>query len=212
MRAGACSYGRRKGPPPRVSSMRLPQSLLDWVRVHGRYPHSQPLEQIAEAFFALRNQITHRGGYGGTTDRWQRLTPEKVSTFDWHVVAALVAEAGYQPYIDTFPLPAVIPTNYRKAAAQILSRLREDPSSEAAYQELASRTVVAGAAAGVGETLRDIAIAAAKDEVTREEVHRELAMLFPTICAVWSLGQDVLRAEREGGNVEWRPILFQGLT
>lgn len=194
--------------------MRLPESLLAWVHLQaGRYTRRDILPLLSEAFFDLRSRLI-LGSFDdeGVVPRWRQIAQVSVGVFDWHIVASLLAEEGYQPYVDTLPVPASVPPQVRRAAQWVLAYLQSHPEAESAYQELASRTVVGAAAEVVGISLRDLVILLEKGEMTRDEQHRELANLFPMICSVWVLGRDVLKAEHEGRKVEWRPIVFQGLT
>lgn len=194
-----CSYRPDRRGGVRTSAMRLPEDLLELVQRSQRNYKPSALVGLANAFLDLRNDILlfERG----TDYRWKEFARTKLSPFEWPVVVSLVAEEGYQPFIETMPVPPEVSASARAAALEVLKTLRANLDWEPAYQELASRAVVAGAA-------DEIAAAAFRidDLKDREEQHRELADLFPFICSVWILGREARK-----GAVRWRPIVFQGM-
>ena len=196
----ACSYRPDRRGGVRTSAMRLPEDLLAKVREYQYSGGSQAgaLRGLALAFHDLRNEIL----LWRVADHWKEFTRARVSPFDWPIVVSLVAAEGYQPYIEALPLPLDVRATVRVAALEVLKTLRARPDLEPAYQELASRTVVGGAADAVSQSVGNID----SSTLTREEQHRELADLFPFICSVWSLGREVRQ-----GAVRWRPIVFQGM-
>jgi hypothetical protein len=188
-----------------VSAIRLPPGLLAKLKRQRKIHGWTPITALANVFHELRNQILLHGLPVSISARWANIAKIPLSPFDYHIVVALLADEGYQPYIANQPLPADVPPRARETAAKVLNLLAQRPEWEPAYQELASRTVVGTAANDVAQSLWNI------ETLPPAEQHEELAALLPFICSTWSLGVEVAEAEELHTRVAWRPLVFQGL-